>query len=205
VQEGRVFDLADRTARVREAADRCARIVRDFLAAARPGPSRKEPLALERLVQLTLDPLGSRFRSDGIVVSCDVAAGLPEVLGDPEQLRRMLDNLLANAQQSLRATAAPRIAVAARRIGAEVEIAVTDNGPGVPQDMRDRIFDPFFTTKPAGAGLGLGLAVSRGIVEAHGGSLLFLAPPEGGARFVVRLPVATTTVTAARAHSSFAD
>jgi two-component system NtrC family sensor kinase len=67
-------------------------------------------------------------------------------------------------------------------------IEVADNGPGIPADLRSRVFDPFFTTKPVGAGTGIGLAVSRGIVEAHGGALT-LAASERGAHFVVRLPL----------------
>jgi CheY-like chemotaxis protein len=67
-------------------------------------------------------------------------------------------------------------------------IEVADNGPGIPTHLRSRVFDPFFTTKPVGAGTGIGLAVSRGIVEAHGGSLT-LATPDRGATFMVRLPL----------------
>jgi two-component system NtrC family sensor kinase len=67
-------------------------------------------------------------------------------------------------------------------------IEVADNGPGIPTHLRSRVFDPFFTTKPVGAGTGIGLAVSRGFVEAHGGSLT-LATPDRGATFVLRLPL----------------
>ena len=189
VQESAAPDLAGRTARVREAANRCARVVRDFLAAARAGKAREQPLATGHLVRSALDPLGDRLRVGGVELQRDIAADLPEVLGDPEQLRQVLANLVANAQQAVEAVPLPRrVAVAARRDGAEVEVSVTDNGPGVPEGMRGRLFEPFFTTKPAGIGMGLGLAVSRGIVEAHGGSLAYVAPPDGGARFVVRLP-----------------
>ena len=189
VQESSAPGLAPRTARVRDAAERCARVVRDFLAAARAGKTREQALAPRQLVRSVLDSFGERLRTGGIELQCDLAEDLPEVFGDGDQLRLVLANLVLNAQHALENTMSSRqLAVAARRIGAGIEISVTDNGPGVPEQVGDRIFEPFFTTKPAGAGMGLGLAISRHVVEAHGGSLHLVASPAGGARFVVWLP-----------------
>lgn len=105
----------------------------------------------------------------------------------------MLTNLLVNAQQALEGEPQPRqITLRAACEGEAVTIEVADNGPGIPADLRSRVFDPFFTTKPVGAGTGIGLAVSRGIVEAHGGALS-LATSDRGAHFVVRLPLRELT------------
>jgi CheY-like chemotaxis protein len=122
------------------------------------------------------------------------------VLGDADQLQQVLANLLTNARQALEHRPAPRrLRIAARAAeGGAVEITAADNGPGVAAAARGRVFDPFFTTKPVGSGTGIGLAVSRGIAEAHGGSLTLedAAEEGGGARFVLRLPKATPGGTA---------
>jgi two-component system NtrC family sensor kinase len=102
---------------------------------------------------------------------------------------QVLTNLLVNAQQALEGEPQPRrVRLGAHADGNAVVIEVADNGPGIPANVRSRVFDPFFTTKPMGVGTGIGLAVSRGIVEAHGGSLT-LAPSDRGATFLLRLPL----------------
>ena len=81
------------------------------------------------------------------------------------------------------------VRLTARAEAGWTQIEVADNGPGIPDAIRSRIFDPFFTTKPAGSGSGIGLAVSRGMVEAHGGSLDLASADGEGACFVIRLPL----------------
>jgi two-component system NtrC family sensor kinase len=75
------------------------------------------------------------------------------------------------------------------------EIRISDSGPGIPEDLREKIFEPFFTTKPVGAGTGLGLAIAYSVVQAHSGSLTVETAPGGGACFVIGIPRQ-----AARAH-----
>jgi two-component system, NtrC family, sensor kinase len=77
-----------------------------------------------------------------------------------------------------------------RRAGGRVGIAVEDDGPGIPAEIRDRIVDPFFSTKPEGEGTGLGLTVTRTIADAHGGELAFEFPPAGGTVAVLWLEAA---------------
>ncbi len=116
----------------------------------------------------------------------DEPAALPEVRADGDLICQVLLGLLANA-----AAAAPsggEVALAAAAADGAVEIAVADSGPGVPVELRARIFEPFFTTRPHGTGLGL--AVARHIVEAHGGRIEVGERTGGGARFTLRLPAA---------------
>lgn len=182
--------LAERAQRVQAAAERCGRIVRSFLAMARQRETQKRPVAVQALVDSALQVLGYGMRSSGVAIEQEIVPDLPLVSCDADQMQQVLSNLLINAHQALEVQPQPRrVRLAARADDDWVEIEVADNGQGVPEEIRSRVFDPFFTTKPIGAGTGIGLGVSRGIVEAHGGSLT-LAPFSGvGARFVVRLPL----------------
>jgi two-component system NtrC family sensor kinase len=136
------------------------------------------------------------LRQSGIEVVSELATGLPEVSGDPDQLHQVFVNLLINAMQAIEAAAgARRITLRTRHLTAngEVEIEVCDSGPGVPEHLRSRIFDPFFTTKPTGVGTGVGLSVCHGMVTAHGGAISVDEASGGGARFRVRLPQAAAS------------
>ena len=115
---------------------------------------------------------------------------LPPVHGDRVQLQQVLLNLLLNAMDALDDNPPARrlVTVRARPAGATVEVAVSDTGHGIPADKLLRVFEPFFTSKPNG--LGMGLAISRSIIEAHGGRLWAENNEAGGATFTFTLPVA---------------
>lgn len=128
-------------------------------------------------------------------------APVPEgavVEAEEDALHQLFLNLLVNAQHALRGSPKPRrIAVSTSVGGGSVEVAVADNGPGVPAAIRGRIFEPYFTTKQQGEGTGIGLSVCHGIVAAHGGMIAVDDAPGGGARFTVRLPQAARDAAAA--------
>ena len=126
-----------------------------------------------------------------VKLDVDVPADLPHVRGDRVQIQQVLLNLILNGMDALNGTRLEdrRVDVTARLDGAQlVEIAVGDAGHGIPADTLARIFDPFFTTKPNG--MGMGLAISRTIVEAHGGRLWAENRNGGGAAFRFTLPIA---------------
>jgi two-component system NtrC family sensor kinase len=190
---------AERADKIEQAAERCARIARSFLAMARRQELETRPVDLAEVVRDVVALLAYDLRSGGIEVALDLAADLPKVLADADRLHQVLANLMTNARQALETGPAPRIiTLSALALEAALELSVRDNGPGVPDEIRNRLFDPFFTTKAVGSGTGIGLTVSRGIVESHGGSLS-LAPDDGrgGARFVLRLPLADGAAVAA--------
>ncbi len=193
--------LADRAEKLMQAADRCSRIVRNFLALARRHPPAREPVDLRKLVQETLEILAYGFRVDAIEVEVDLPVDLPRLpAADPDRLRQVLVNLAINAHHALRQTTGKRrLSVRAQgdAQGGVVRLVVEDNGPGIPADLRERIFEPFFSTKPAGEGTGLGLPLCRNIVQDHGGELRVEGASGEGTRFVVELPFSSPGVVAA--------
>jgi two-component system NtrC family sensor kinase len=178
--------------KIRTAAERCARIVRTFLGMARQQRPERGPVAINEVVTQALDIAAYAVRTSGIEVVLDLAADMPLILADADQLHQVLLNLIVNAQQALQDRPSPRrIRVRSRfdAAGGRVRLSVADNGPGIPAALRARVFEPYFTTKPTGIGTGVGLAVSLGIVEAHGGAIVVDCPAEGGSVFDITLPV----------------
>ena len=178
--------------KIRTAAERCARIVRTFLAMARQQQPTRGPVAIDEVATAALDITSYALRTSSIEVALDLAKNIPLILADADQLHQVLLNLIINAQQSLQDQPAPRrirVTSCFDFLADLVCITVADNGPGIPAHLRARVFEPYFTTKPTGIGTGVGLAVSLGIVEAHGGTLTVDCPSEGGAVFTITLPV----------------
>jgi two-component system NtrC family sensor kinase len=183
--------------RIREAAERCGRIVRTFLNMARSRPSQRAPVSLNEMVRAATDMLQYGYRTHGIELELALGEGLPLVIADTDEIGQVVMNLLVNAQQALAGRDGPRrvrvqSGLEPRRETREprVWLRVEDNGSGVPADLRAHVFDAYFTTKPEGIGTGLGLAVSRSLARAHGGELVLEAHSTlGGACFRMSLPI----------------
>jgi len=185
--------IVKRATKIGAAADRCARIVRAFLAMARKRPPERTEVDINDLITSIVEMLAYSLRTESIELMVDLAANLPSVWGDGDQLNQVFVNLLVNARQALANSEGTRmIAVSSEYDAARDRICVrvADSGPGIPDDIRSRIFDPFFTTKEIGVGTGIGLSVSYGIVEAHQGAIQVQSEPGQGATFVVELPAA---------------
>jgi len=189
------LDLQQDAQRIREAAERCGRIVRTFLNMARQRPATRAPVQVNDLARAAAEMLGYTLRSHGVAVQLQLGADMPEVSADGDLLGQVVLNLIVNAQHALAGVNGATIRIASglepRREGREprVWLRVADNGPGVPTALRQKIFDPFFTTKAEGLGTGLGLSVSRAIVREHGGDLALESGEQGGASFRLSLPV----------------
>jgi two-component system C4-dicarboxylate transport sensor histidine kinase DctB len=132
--------------------------------------------------------LAELHRNRGVTIEAWLAEGLPAVHGSAQRLTQVVLNLLVNAKQALVGLEEGHITVRTRLAADFVELTVVDDGPGVPEAIRDRIFDPFFTTKGPEDGTGLGLSIAFDIVREHGGVLELRSAPRGGACFRALLP-----------------
>lgn len=189
--EGKVAGtaFAERVGKIRAAADRCSRIVKGFLAMAKRAPPTRRPVDIDECVRSAVEMMAYGTKSAGIAVETDLCGALDGVPADRDQVTQIVANLILNAQHAMATQVGDRrIRVSTRRGAAMAEIAVEDNGPGVPDGLRERIFEPYFTTKPVGAGTGIGLSVSRKFAIGNGGDLV-LAPSAAGARFVLTVPL----------------
>ncbi|MGH7267547.1 MAG: hybrid sensor histidine kinase/response regulator [Candidatus Rokuibacteriota bacterium] len=184
--------LAMRAERIAQSAERCARIVRNFLALARERPPERQHVSLNEVVESGVDLLSYGLRVDDVQLEFRLSRDLPGLWADPHQIHQVIVNLVTNAHHALRTTGRPRRVVITTRLDAErtgALLEVQDNGPGVTPEIQSRMFEPFFTTKPPGQGTGLGLSLCQGIVEGHGGAITCESEPGRGAVFRVRLPI----------------
>ena len=185
--DGTLDDLDGIARVIRRSTDRAVRIVGDLLHFSRASSDRV-PTNLHAGLDEALSLLGTHLRHEGVTVEKDYGH-LPEVLVRADEVNQIFLNLLTNAWQAVSGRPSPEIRVTTRSLPSGIEIAIEDNGPGVPDELCSRIFDPFFTTKPAGQGTGLGLSISAQIAARHGGVLTVDRGALGGARFVLKLPI----------------
>jgi len=175
--------LAGTLDRVGEEAQRAAHVVRRMRDFFRTGAVELAPVRLDTLLAALVGSLQEPARDRGVQLRLAVQP-VPVVLADALQVEIVLRNLVTNAFEALAGTAGPRaVDVDVRAAGGAVAVTVRDNGPGVALQSRARLFEPFATTRATG--MGMGLAISRAIVEAHGGHLLALDGPGGAFRFTL--------------------
>lgn len=187
-------DIDEKTRKDAEAiygeAERATRIVRQLLSFARKHRPERTAVAVNQVLEESLALKAYDLRVNDVKAETCLDPSVPLTTADPHQLQQVFLNLITNAEQAmLDFKGAGRLMVESRSIDGQIRIAITDNGPGIPEDVRDRIFDPFFTTKEVGKGTGLGLSVCYGVVQDHGGRIWTEEPPEGGTRMIVELPV----------------
>lgn len=178
-------DVEDCLQIIQAESTRLSRLLTNFLEFARPRSLRLQPTELGPLLESVIALAGHQAAAAHVLIECHVKPGLDLLQCDPEQLKQVLLNLILNAVQS--SPTGGVVQLRARREGSRLILEVTDEGRGIPPELRERIFEPFFTTRENGTGLGL--AVAAKIAEQHEGSLAAFANDAGGATLRLELPL----------------
>jgi signal transduction histidine kinase/CheY-like chemotaxis protein len=169
-----------------EEATRARDIVRDLLNFSRQRDFEPEVTEINSVVEQTVAMVRRQGTFDNVTVSEEYGADLPTVEVDPSRMKQVFLNVINNAVYAMKDGGA--LTIRTRAAGGTVAVEFTDSGVGISPDHLDRIFDPFFTTKPAVSGTGLGLSVSLGIVQSHGGTIHVESAVGRGSTFTIKLP-----------------
>lgn len=189
MQRGDLASAQGNLDRIGQLVDGMGTLTSQLKSFARKSSGAPRPVLVRRAMDNALFLLDRRLRQSGARVEMAVGEGVT-ALCDANRLEQVLVNLIGNALDAMEGAAQPVLWLSGRAEGERVRMEVRDSGPGLPDEVRARLFEPFFTTKESGAGLGLGLAISAGIVRDFGGSLSGASHPDGGAVFTIDIPAA---------------
>ena len=192
-------DIKSNIQKVHEHGTRANTIVSSMLQHSRGGSGKMEPTDLNALIKEYANLSFHGMRAGKNPINVDIQLHLDETLGKVnligEDFSRVVLNLVNNAFDAMREKTKtepdykPVLSIYTRSIDRVVEISIGDNGPGIPEEIKDKILQPFFTTKKGTEGTGLGLSITHDIVKAHGGELKVETKAGGGSEFVIQLPV----------------
>lgn len=175
----------------RKGVEKATAIIAKLLYYSREGSQGRQQVAVGKIIQDTMEIFGPQMEKAGLAIDLQTPVD-PQVEVNLNEIQQVLVNLLLNARDATSDVTSPRVRLSVGQEGREALLEVSDNGPGVPEEVGQRIFEPFFTTKGIGQGTGLGLSVSYQIAENHRGQLLW----KGGSTFQLRLPLAQEALAA---------
>lgn len=194
-------DLKQNTSKIEQHGKRADAIVRSMMQHARGGKPSLEWIDLNALVEdyidLAYQGKRNKFPDFHVKIEKDLEPEMGKIKVVGQEIGQVLLNVIGNSldavmgkKKQLNGNYEPAIKIGTRKMGDFAEIMVSDNGPGIPEEIREKIFEPFFTKKPTGEGTGLGLSLSYNIItHGHNGTLRLLKNDEEGATFVISLPV----------------
>ncbi len=166
---------------------RCKTIIENLMKFSRQEKTEKTPINLNDVLEDALAIVDHQLTINKVRIEKQIAAHLPLIGGNANQLQQVLMNLMINAQQAM--PEGGTVSIETAQDEDKVVLSVRDTGPGMPPEIQEKIFEPFFTTKPIGKGTGLGLSVSYGIVKDHYGEILLESEPGKGTTFTLSFPV----------------
>ena len=179
---------------------RTVKHLRTFSSRREPGPP--EPVDVGAVVEAALDIVAPQARDGGVLIDSLVPEGLPAVSGNAVRLEQVLINLLLNAIEATASAGGTGVRIGVASIAPALTVEIVDEGRGIPDAVRERLFEPFFTTKQTGESLGLGLSISRMLLEEFGGKLRFDPRPEGGTVTCISLPLHPSRTAARQTESA---
>jgi len=163
--------------------------VRELLEFARQTRQEIRLNDINHAISQTLYLLENQSIFHNIEIIRDLDSSLPKVPSDIQQLNHVFMNIILNAAEAMEGSGRLTVQTQTSDDGEDVQIRISDTGPGIPAEIKHHIFDPFFTTKEEGKGTGLGLSMVYGIIEEHNGKIHVASEPGEGATFIIRLPL----------------
>lgn len=174
---------------IKRESDRATTVIRDLLLFARKEGASAGPVDINALLEQTVRLRAYQLRNANIEVTLLLDPTNPHVQGDRQKLQQVLLNVIVNAEHAMESKPSARLLLRSARDGDQVVLDATDSGVGMSPETRRRIFEPFYTTKPPGIGTGLGMSVSYGIIQAHGGNIEAHSEAGVGTTISIRLPL----------------
>lgn len=187
--EGHATDMRESLQLIESESRRCGDLVRNLLTFARVAPMNITEVDLNQIVQRCMKLVSHKMELGNIEADLDLASDLPTVRGDASQLEQLLLALVMNAIEAMPREGQLRIATRSTPERSHLIITISDNGVGIPRTLLPRLFNPFVTTKEEGKGVGLGLAISRSIVDRHQGKIEVQSEEGKGTTFTITLPI----------------
>jgi PAS domain S-box-containing protein len=169
-------------------ATRCGGIVKGLLGFARPQVEADQLMNPGRALTDTLSVLKGQAIFHNIDIDCEIDPELPSIPGDASQIQQAFMNIMLNAADAMEGKGTLTMSAKVEKATGSIVVSFADTGPGIKPEHIERLYEPFFTTKPPGKGVGLGLAITYGIIEQHGGTIEVRSRPGEGTKFEVRLP-----------------
>ena len=189
IDAGRYDIAADNVTHINDLVARMGSILSELKSLYRNDPTQIEAVSLGQVIRNSLVVMNPFLEKSGIKLTLQVED--TKVLATQGKLEQVFVNLISNAVDVLSQNSHGKICIDAQRTGSDVIVRLSDNGPGIAQEKLSLLFEPFFTTKPSGQGLGLGLAITRFIVDAIGGKISCENLPAGGLEFTIKLRAAS--------------